>query len=150
MKNKTLILFRALIILLIIFFLWQLVIYLTSVPNYILPSPTSVIKAIIINYALLYDNALITLVEILLGLIFGSIFGISSALLLASFKQARLWIFPMLIASQAIPVFAIAPLLVLWLGYGVASKVGMASIIIFFPITTNFYDGLRKTENGWI
>ena len=58
--------------------------------------------------------------------------------------------FPILIISQAIPVFAIAPLLVLWLGYGIASKVGMASIIIFFPITTNFYDGLRKTETGWI
>ncbi|MFC7609157.1 ABC transporter permease [Teichococcus aestuarii] len=57
---------------------------------------------------------------------------------------------PLLIASQAIPVFAIAPLLVLWLGYGLASKVAMATLIIFFPVATAFYDGLRRTEPGWL
>ena len=56
----------------------------------------------------------------------------------------------MLIASQAIPVFAIAPLLVLWLGYGLGSKIAMAMLIIYFPVTANFYDGLRHTPRGWL
>ena len=56
----------------------------------------------------------------------------------------------MLVISQAIPVFALAPVLVLWLGYGMASKVAMASLIIFFPVATSFYDGLRRTEPGWL
>ena len=57
---------------------------------------------------------------------------------------------PSLVVSQALPVFALAPLLVLWLGYGMASKVAMAVLIIFFPVTTAFFDGLRRTEPGWL
>jgi putative hydroxymethylpyrimidine transport system permease protein len=57
---------------------------------------------------------------------------------------------PLLVVSQAIPVFAIAPLLVLWFGYGIASKVAMAALIIFFPVAANFLDGLRRTEPGWL
>ena len=57
---------------------------------------------------------------------------------------------PLLVVSQALPVFALAPLLVLWLGYGMASKVAMAVLIIFFPVTAAFLDGLRRTEPGWL
>jgi putative hydroxymethylpyrimidine transport system permease protein len=54
------------------------------------------------------------------------------------------------VISQAVPVFALAPLLVLWLGYGMASKVAMATLIIYFPVTTAFHDGLRRTDRGWL
>ncbi len=57
---------------------------------------------------------------------------------------------PLLVISQAVPVFALAPLLVLWLGYGLWSKVAMAVLIIFFPVTTAFLDGLRRTEPGML
>ncbi len=53
---------------------------------------------------------------------------------------------PLLVISQAIPVFALAPILVLWLGYGMASKIAMAVLIIFFPVASSFYHGLRRTE----
>jgi putative hydroxymethylpyrimidine transport system permease protein len=56
----------------------------------------------------------------------------------------------MLVVSQAVPVFAIAPVLVLWLGFGAASKIVTAAIIIFFPVTSAFYDGMRRTEPGWL
>jgi putative hydroxymethylpyrimidine transport system permease protein len=69
---------------------------------------------------------------------------------LAASGAARRWLLPLLVASQALPVFALAPLLVLWLGYGMASKVAMAVLIIFFPVTVAFYDGLRRTEPGWL
>ena len=65
-------------------------------------------------------------------------------------RPARLWLLPVLVASQAVPVFALAPILVLWLGYGIASKVAMATLIIYFPVAANFYDGLRRTEPGWL
>jgi putative hydroxymethylpyrimidine transport system permease protein len=55
-----------------------------------------------------------------------------------------------LVASQALPVFALAPLLTLWLGYGLASKVAMATLIIYFPVTAAFYDGLRRVDPGWL
>src|SRR5690606_30394795 len=60
------------------------------------------------------------------------------------------WLMPMLVVSQALPVFALAPLLVLWLGYGLTSKVAMAVLIIYFPVTAAFLDGLRRTEPGWL
>ena len=57
---------------------------------------------------------------------------------------------PVLLLSQAIPVFALAPLLVLWFGFGMASKIVMAVLVIFFPITAAFADGLRRTDRGWL
>src|SRR3546814_17281299 len=66
------------------------------------------------------------------------------------FRPARRWLLPVLVVSQAIPVFAIAPLLVLWLGYGMPSKVAMAAMIIYFPVTAAFFDGLRRTDPGWL
>ena len=80
----------------------------------------------------------------------GSLVGAPSALLLAASAPARRWLMPLLVISQALPVFALAPLLVLWLGYGMASKVAMAVLIIYFPVTAAFFDGLRRTEPGWL
>ena len=57
---------------------------------------------------------------------------------------------PVLVVSQAIPVFALAPVLVLWLGYGLWSKIAMATLIIYFPVAAAFFDGLRRAEPGWI
>jgi putative hydroxymethylpyrimidine transport system permease protein len=57
---------------------------------------------------------------------------------------------PPLVTGQAIPVFALAPLLVLWFGYGMGSKIAMAMIIIYFPVTAALFDGLRRTESGWL
>src|SRR3546814_6931340 len=66
------------------------------------------------------------------------------------FRPARHWLLPVVVVSQAVPVFALAPLLVLWFGYGIASKVAMAVLIIYFPVTAAFFDGLRRTDPGWL
>jgi len=76
--------------------------------------------------------------------------GASSALFMIAFAPLKRWLLPVLVISQAIPVFALAPLLILWLGYGMGSKIAMAVLIIFFPVTAAFYDGLRSTEPGWL
>lgn len=143
-------LLRAAVTLLGICFLWELVVWASDVPPYILPGPLRVFAAIGEHAGALARHAWVTFAEILLGLAAGSLAGIASALSLAYFRPARRWLLPLLIASQAVPVFALAPLLVLWLGYGMVSKVGMATIIIYFPVTVNFFDGLRRTEPGWL
>jgi putative hydroxymethylpyrimidine transport system permease protein len=129
---------------------WQLLVWATGVPPFILPGPLAVLAAIQAQPGLLLHHAGITLAEILLGILLGSLVGISSAILLAASGTARRWLMPLLVISQALPVFALAPLLVLWLGYGMASKVAMAVLIIFFPVTAAFLDGLRRTEPGWV
>lgn len=141
---------RPFVIFLGVIALWQLVVLLTGAPRYILPGPPAVAAALIGNLPLLFAHAQVTMLEIVLGLILGTCLGVASALLLASFAPLRRWLLPVLVVSQAIPVFALAPILVLWLGYGLASKIAMAMLIIYFPVTAAFFDGLRRTEPGWI
>jgi len=129
---------------------WQALVSVTGVQHYILPGPGRVARALADNWSILLGHAGVTAAEILLGLALGTALGIGSALTIASFRPMRRWLMPVLVVSQAIPVFAIAPVLVLWLGYGLTSKVAMATLIIYFPVTAAFFDGLRQTEPGWL
>ncbi len=143
-------LLRPLVLLAGLVALWQMLVWVSGVPPYMLPGPDRVIAAWISRAGLIADHALVTFAEILLGLVLGTLLGAASALCLAYFRPARLWLMPLLVISQAIPVFALAPLLVLWFGYGMASKVAMAVLIIYFPVTASFFDGLRRTDPGWL
>jgi len=130
--------------------LWQAVVWLTGAPPYILPGPALVLETLLGRWPLLVGHAGTTLAEMLLGLALGAALGTASALAMAYFRPARRWLMPVLVISQAVPVFALAPVLVLWLGYGIASKVAMATLIIYFPVTAAFFDGLRRTAPGWL
>lgn len=141
---------RLILVVITLLLFWKLVVLLFKLPPYILPTPWSVIHTWFMQADLIWTQTKPTLVETLLGLFFGALSGISGALILISFKPARLWLLPILVISQAIPTFAIAPLLVVWFGYGEASKVITAMIMIFFPVTTAFYDGLRRTNLEWL
>jgi putative hydroxymethylpyrimidine transport system permease protein len=141
---------RPLIVFAGLLVLWQAVVSLFGVPPFILPAPLDVLNIAIARADVLAGHAWITIMEILFGLVFGTAFGALSALTMAYFRPARSWLLPVLVVSQAIPVFALAPVLVLWLGYGMAPKVVMATLIIYFPVTAAFYDGLRRTEPGWL
>ncbi|MFC3124525.1 ABC transporter permease [Pseudoroseomonas globiformis] len=130
--------------------LWEGFVRWSAVPPFLLPSPLRVADVLVTRWDILWGHALITGSEILLGLLLGTLLGVSVALTLTIWREGRRWLLPLLVASQAVPVFAIAPLLTLWLGFGLASKIAMATIIIFFPVATAFYDGLRRTEPGWL
>ena len=137
---------RLLIIALTLILLWQGVVWTTGIPKYILPGPVLVGKALITHWQLLARHAGVTLLEIVAGLALGIFLGGISALCMILSRTLKLWMLPVLVISQAIPVFALAPILVLWLGYGLISKIVMAVLIIFFPVTAAFYDGLRRTN----
>ena len=131
-------------------FLWHLIVLVTGVEHFILPSPIDVATALISRFNIILGHTWITFIEILLGLTFGIILGTITAILIGYFVPARQWLMPVLVISQAVPVFALAPILVLWLGYGVTSKVAMATLIIYFPVTAALFDGLRRTEIGYL
>ncbi|MDB1123204.1 ABC transporter permease [Vibrio sp. kj40-1] len=149
-ENRIRPLLQGVITILVIFGLWQLVVIVFKLPAFILPSPQAVVIKLIQRIDVLAFHTWITMQEILLGLILGLTMGMVFALQMLLFKPLKRWLLPILIASQAIPVFAIAPILMLWLGYGIASKVVMAALIIFFPVTTCCYDGLRSTPTGYL
>ena len=127
--------------------LWQLVVLGTGVPPYILPGPLPVARALVAHLPMLAPHLATTVIEILLGLVLGTLLGSAAALTMILSPLLKRWLLPVLVISQAIPVFALAPILVLWLGYGMASKVAMAVLIIFFPVTASLYDGMRRTDH---
>ena len=124
--------------------LWQGIVWLTGVPSFILPSPVRVAQAALDNRVLIAENALVTATEVILGLITGTVLGAFTAVQLANSDRLHRLVMPLLIFTQAVPVFALAPILTLWFGYGIASKVVMAVLIIYFPVTSAFYDGLTR------
>lgn len=126
--------------------LWQLLVFGTDAPHYILPGPVPVFYAIVSNWTTLLQHLQTTLTEIILGIVLGSSLGVAAALIMTLSPLLKRWLLPVLVVSQAIPVFALAPILVLWFGYGMASKVAMAVLIIFFPVTASFYHGMQRTE----
>ena len=129
---------------------WEALVWLTGLPTYILPPPSRVAVVLVQRFDLLVEQAAWTASEMLLGLALGLVLGAMLAVIFAASAAWRRWALPLVIVSQAIPVIAIAPLLVLWLGYGMASKVAMAALVIFFPVVSSLYDGLRRTDPGWL
>ncbi|MBS6435722.1 MULTISPECIES: ABC transporter permease [Pantoea] len=128
---------------------WQLARY-SGVPAFLLPSPAAVGQALLQQHVLLIHHASYTLGEIALALLLGGGAGVTLAIAMAASPLLRRLLFPLVAASQTIPVFALAPLLVLWLGFGVASKVAVAALIVFFPLCLSLFDGLCRTPPGWL
>ena len=135
---------------LMILMLWQIIVWLTGVPTYILPGPIRVLKAFFIHAKLISEHTMVTAMEVLIGLVLGTTLGAGTALYLMISSTARRFVMPILVLSQAVPVFALAPMLTLWLGYGLSSKIAMTILIIYFPVTSTFYDGLRGTPTGFL
>ncbi|MGE0735472.1 MAG: ABC transporter permease [Alphaproteobacteria bacterium] len=141
---------RAVVIVAGLILIWQIVIWATAMPPFMLPTPWRVAETMVERWDTLAFHAGHTILEIILGLLLGALLGCATALTMSFYRPARRWLLPIMVTSQAIPVFALAPILVLWFGYGLWSKVAMATLIIYFPVTAAFYDGLRRTEPGWL
>ena len=129
---------------------WQGLVWLTAVPSFILPGPWRVAETLFAQYELILGHAAVTVAEVLLGIALGTLLGALTALQLMMSRRALRFVLPVLVFSQAVPVFALAPLLTLWLGYGLGSKIAMAVLIIYFPVASNFLDGLRHSDDGLI
>lgn len=139
---------RPLITALVFLTLWWAVTTFLPIPAYMLPTPQSVAAALASQSAYLLQNTLVTLTEILSGLILGTILGALAALAMSALPPVQRWLMPVLVISQAIPIFALSPILVLWLGFGLASKITLTILVIFFPVTAALADGLRQTDPG--
>ena len=141
---------RFLTTLIIILIFWQLICIILNLPPFILPTPYLVGLSLIENYYEILSHTQITLLEIILSLIFGILIGSIFAILVSTSNNLKRWLMPILLSSQAIPVFAIAPILVLWLGYGISSKIVIGTIIVFFPIASNFSDAINNIPKQYL
>lgn len=127
--------------------IWQLVCMLGIVPSFMLPSPVRVVQALIGDWRLLAGHAVTSLSEAGLGLSAGVALGFLTALVMDRFEVVYRAFYPLVVLTQTIPSVAIAPLLVLWFGYGMLPKVVLIVISTFFPITVGTLEGLRSVDS---
>jgi putative hydroxymethylpyrimidine transport system permease protein len=138
----------ALVALLLALFVaaWQGLASLHSVDDLTLASPVETLKALRDDWSLLMDNAGTTLVEVLLGLAISVGAGVAFAVAMHLSRALREAAYPLLVASQAIPIVVLAPIFVLAFDYGIGPKLAIVALICFFPLTVNVLDGLRSVD----
>lgn len=130
----------------LVFFIWLLLSSTGVVPAYMLPSPIAVIKAFIEDFSIIMIHARITMMEAILGLLIGIVLGVITAILMDCFAILDKAIYPLLVITQTIPTIALAPIFVMWMGFGMAPKITLVVITTFFPITVGFLEGLKSVD----
>ncbi len=131
------------VLLLVLLAAWEGAVWLFDLPSYILPAPSRIAASFVSHFPSLLRHASVTLAEIVLGLLLGGLGGFALAVGVFYSPILERALYPLIIASQMIPVFAIAPLLIVWMGYGLWPKATVAALIGFFPVVVNASDGLR-------
>jgi NitT/TauT family transport system permease protein len=140
----------VLAIVIVIFAAWEIAVRALSIPDYILPSPWVIAAKIATSWQLLLVNAFVTLQEILLGFALSVVIAIPLAIAVVYSRIFERVAFPFMVSLQTIPKVALAPILVMWLGYGILPKVMVAFLISFFPIVINAVIGMRSAEKEMI
>tara|TARA_B100001250_G_C19796186_1_gene788819 strand:+ start:1032 stop:1796 length:765 start_codon:yes stop_codon:yes gene_type:complete len=133
-----------------IFMLWEVLVRFLEVPDWFLPPPSLILRELFLSIDIILGHLLTTSIEVLLGLALSVIVAINFSLLIFFFKSIEKSVYPLLIATQTIPVITISPLLLVWFGPNIFSKIIIVAIISFFPIIVNFLDGLKSADSEMI
>lgn len=128
------------------FAIWEVLIFLTNTPEYLIPRPTLIIIDMLANYNFLSQHAAITMFEAVAGFLLANILGFLVAVIFVHYSIIKKGLYPYAIALKTTPIIALAPLLILWLGSGIESKVAASALICFFPILVNSVKGLKSVD----
>jgi len=131
---------------LILIAVWEIGVRLSNMPSYILPAPSQVLIALVDSFNLIVFHAKITIYESLVGFAIAIIFSLIIAFLMDSVEVVKKAVYPILITSQTVPIITIAPLFVIWFGYGLLPKVIVVALVCFFPVTVSFLEGLESVD----
>lgn len=134
------------LVFLLILICWQTVVALNFVPRFMLPAPTDIVQAFVSDLPLLMMHAKTTLIEAALGLSIGVSLGVLLAYLMDRYAICYRVMHPFIVLTQTVPTVAIAPLLVLWMGYGILPKITLIVLTSFFPITMGVFNGLQSVD----
>jgi NitT/TauT family transport system permease protein len=127
---------------------WEVGVVASDLPRTVLAPPSAVVARIINQPGLFLDNAGITLLEVGAGFAIGAGLGIGAAVVIVHSRAVEAAVYPLVLTSQVIPTFALAPLLVLWLGFGLEPKIAISVVLVFFPVTVNLVKGFRSVDPG--
>jgi len=125
---------------------WDWIANALSIEDFLVPAPSDIARSLWEDRSLLLDDTWVTLREVLLGFLCALAAGLAFAIVLHLSETLRRAFYPLLVASQTIPPVAIAPILVVWFGFGLGPKVLLIALVCFFPVTVNTLDGLRSVD----
>ena len=134
------------IIIVLLLLTWECLVRLRGIPTWLLPTPSGIGMTLIQDAWLLSGHTWVTFIEVILGFVAAVVAGVLLASAIALNRSIEESIYPIIIASQTIPIIVIAPMLLVWIGYGLAPKIIVVALISFFPITVNMVDGLRAID----
>ncbi len=135
-----------LVTIIVVVIIWGAAVEIFSVPSYILPGPGAVVRALISDFSLIMYHAAATVGEGALGLAISVVLSVLIAVWMDHSPLAKKTIYPLLVITQTVPVMAIAPLLIIWFGFGMTPKIILVVIMCFFPITVNMTDGFSEVD----
>lgn len=124
----------------------ELIVRTFDVPTFLVPAPSAVVAELVSRYQLYLDHAGVTLYETVLGFALATVVGVSLAVMIVYSRLLQTLLYPILLVFQIIPKVAIAPLLLVWFGFGTAPKVVVALMVAFFPIVVDSVTGLRAVD----
>ena len=146
-RHRTTILPVAFLLALVL--IWEFISrYTDAFPDYILPAPTAILERMWDDPELLWSATKVTLVEVVVGFAIGVVIGLALALPIAYSPTVRATLYPLIVASQAVPKIAIGPLLVLWLGLGVLPKLAIVALMVFFPVVVTAAEGFSSVDRN--
>lgn len=142
--------FLPMITFLLIIIIWQVVIMLKGIPSYVLPSPKDILDEFLSDWETLLFHSKVTVIETIFGLLLSVIITIFIGIIMDFVPIIKKCFYPMIYLTQMIPTITIAPLLVIWFGFGIKSKVLCVVLTCFFPMLVNFMDVMEHIEQDYI
>lgn len=137
---------RPVAVLLALFAVWWFVAWRELVPAYLVPSPGAVAETMAAEWPMLLEHTWVTTLETIVGFVLAAVIGVAAAVLLVYSKTAEKSLYPLILFAQVIPKIAIAPILVVWFGFGMTPKIVLAVLIAFFPVVVSAVAGLRSVD----
>jgi NitT/TauT family transport system permease protein len=138
----------ALILFLATVVLWEAMVRIFSISSFIIPAPTKIVQALIAQWGALMHAAAVTAGEILFGFLVSVAVGVALALVIVRFDWLGRALYPLVVLFQNVPKVALAPIFILWFGYGLIPKVGLILVIAFFPVTLSMLAGMQSVDNS--
>lgn len=138
------------VLILVLLVIWEAAVDLLHIPLYVLPSPLEVVKALFTEGAELFSHGLTTVGEGLLGILIASALSLVLGISMDWFPAVRKGLYPILVGTQTVPMIVMAPILIIYMGFGMAPKILTVVLMCFFPVAVSFADGLQRVDEEYV
>lgn len=129
---------------------WELVVQIAGIPLYVLPAPSDIIETFVVEFPTLTVHAATTVMEALAGMAISFVIGIIMGILIDAMPTFKKCIYPILVVTQTVPTIVLAPIFIIYMGFGYAPKILTVVLMCFFPIVVSFSDGLGQMDQGYL